>query len=467
MQSALFLDYGRLTLMDRERTDAVWKKYGRSLWNFAGSYGLGIALMLILLVLTFAGTLHQVRLSSAMGSEAAIESFFGAAYVLIPLGGENSLISLPLPGMGITCVLLFANLLIGGVFRIRWTWRHAGVLVAHGGILLLLAGIMLGNKMTVAVEQVELPQGDRVHEYSLPFDLRLNRFVPEFYPGTSKPKSYESQITVFPESGGQYDAVIRMNEPLRLSGWTLYQMSWGQDSLHPGRLISILRASHNPLEQMPKWSSYIIAIGLLWHFACVFGRYLRRKPGLASAGTAATAEPQAASAPGGKKHLRLAGICLLVAAIFGVGMLAARPAAHPVLVKNYVPWSPALVERAGAMAVQDGGRLKPVSTYAGFHLLRTLGKRSFVVDTPEGKRKLSPVEWMLDCMFRPELAEQYPVFLVNREEVVRRLHLPDQKDKRKKYSYAQLAERWEEMTRAVREIRLLGETNLTEAQKEI
>lgn len=148
-------------------------------------------------------------------------------------------------------------------------------------------------------------------------------------------------------------------------------------------------------------------------------------------------------------------------------MLAARPAAHPVLVKNYVPWSPALVERAGAMAVQDGGRLKPVSTYAGFHLLRTLGKRSFVVDTPEGKRKLSPVEWMLDCMFRPELAEQYPVFLVNREEVVRRLHLPDQKDKRKKYSYAQLAERWEEMTRAVREIRLLGETNLTEAQKEI
>lgn len=86
--------------------------------------------------------------------------------------------------------------------------------------------------------------------------------MPEFYPGTSKPKSYESQVTVFPESGGQYDAVIRMNEPLRLSGWTLYQMSWGQDSLHPGRLISILRASHNPLEQMPKWSSYIIAAGL-------------------------------------------------------------------------------------------------------------------------------------------------------------------------------------------------------------
>lgn len=453
--------------MERERTNTVWRKYGRSLWKFAGSYGLGIALMLVLLVLTFAGTLHQVRLSSSMGPEAAIESFFGAPYVLIPLGGEHSLISLPLPGMGITCILLFANLLIGGIFRIRWTWRHAGVLVAHGGILLLLAGIMLGNRMTVAVDQVELPQGDRVQERSLPFDLRLNRFVPEFYPGTSKPKSYESQVTVFPETGGQYDAVIRMNEPLRLSGWTLYQMSWGQDALHPGRLVSILRASHNPLEQMPKWSSYIIAVGLLWHFACVFGRYLRRKPGQEPAGTEAEDSQSEPPAPGGKRRLRLIGICLLVATIFSVGMLAARPASHLVRVEHYAPWSSFLVERVGAMAVQDGGRLKPVSTYAGFHLLRTLGKRSFAMETPEGKRKLSPEEWMLDCMFRPELAEQYPVFLVNREEVVRRLHLPDQADKRKKYSYAQIAERWEEMNRSVREIRLLGETNLTEAQKEI
>ena len=74
--------------MDWKRTDAVWMKYGRSLWKFAGSYGLGIALMLILLVLTFAGTLHQVRLSSSMGPEAAIESFFGAPYVLMPLGGD-------------------------------------------------------------------------------------------------------------------------------------------------------------------------------------------------------------------------------------------------------------------------------------------------------------------------------------------------------------------------------------------
>lgn len=446
---------------------SAWRRYGRMAWRFAGSYGLGIALMVILLVLTFAGTLHQVRLAPEMGSEAAIESFFGATHVFIPLGGEHSVIFLPLPGMGITCTLLFINLLIGGMLRARWSWKHAGVLLAHAGILFLLLGIMLGGKMTVAVDQLELPQGDRVHDESLPFDIRLNRFTPEYYPGTSKPKSYESLVTLFPQSGGQYDAVIRMNEPLRVSGWTLYQMSWGQDALQPGRLISILRASHNPLEQVPKWASYIIAAGLVWHFVFVFAGYLRRKPDQEH--NTATTEDEAvpAPAPPSGRRLRLAGICLLVLGVFALGMLAAKPASNLVSVENYTPWPDHLVERAGALAVQDGGRMKPASTYAGFHLLRCLGKRSFSVRTADGVQKISPVEWMLDCMFRPEFAEQYPVFLVNRDEVVRQLHLPDQPDKRKKYSYAQLTRQWNELSKAVMEIRRLGDANLTETQKEI
>lgn len=148
-----------------------------------------------------------------------------------------------------------------------------------------------------------------------------------------------------------YDAVIRMNEPLRVSGWTLYQMSWGQDSLHPGRLISILRAAHNPLEQMPKWSSYIIAVGLLWHFALVFGRYLRRKPE-----QRLEKEPVPKQSGGNVegaglgKPWRLAGICVLVAGIFAVGMLAARPSVHTVHVERYTPWSSSLVEKVEGMA---------------------------------------------------------------------------------------------------------------------
>ncbi len=437
--------------------------------RFCGSYGVGIALMLILLVLTFAGTLHEVRLAPVIGMDAAIEAFFGAPWVLIPLGGDLSVISLPLPGMGITCALLFINILIGGVLRVRRSWRHAGVSVCHVGILLLLGSVMLGNRLTHIHERVELPQGERVSVNGLPFDLRLNKFTPEFYPGTDKPKSFESLLTVFPESGGEYRAAVRMNEPLRLSGWTLYQMSYGQDSLQPGRSVSILRASHNPLEQMPKWSSYVIALGLVWHFTLVFARYLRRKTQSGQGATENVLVTAAHMPAGAPPHarLRLIGIIIAVLAVFGIGMIAARPSVQPAEVPAYTPWQPELKEKIAAMAVQDGGRLKPVSTYAGFHLLRTLGKRSFTINTPAGKVKLDPVDWMLDCMFRPELADQYPVFLVNREDVVSKLNLPPQSDKRKKYTYAQLLDHWDDIAAAVNEIRHMVDAPLTDAGKEI
>ncbi len=455
----------------------------QSILRFCGSYGLGIVLMLILLALTFAGTLHEVRMAPVMGMDAAIESFFGAPWVLIPLGGDLSVISLPLPGMGITCALLFVNILIGGVLRVRRSWRNAGLIVCHVGILLLLGSVMLGNRLTVVQDRVELPQGARVKVSGLPFELMLNKFTPEFYPGTDKPKSFESLLTVYPERGGEYRAAVRMNEPLRLNGWTLYQMSYGQDSLHPGRIVSVLRASHNPLEQMPKWSSYVIALGLVWHFALVFVRYLSRRteahPAAAEQGAeqgeeveqgALTTMTEAPATP--VEHtrlsrLRLVGIIIAVLAVFGIGLMAARPSVQTVEVPGYTPWSPELKARIAAMAVQDGGRIKPVSTYAGFHLLRTLGKRSFSIATPAGKLKLDAVDWMIDCLFRPELADQYPVFLVNREDVVSKLNLPPQPDKRKKYTYAQLLAHWDDIAAAVNEIRRLGDAPLTDAQKEI
>ncbi len=438
------------------------------LWCFAGSYGVGLVLMLILLVLTFAGTLHEVRMAPQVGMEVAIESFFGAPWVLIPLWGE--MLALPLPGMGIICVLLFINILIGGVIRIRRTRANVGVIVTHVGILLLLGSIMLGGRMTVTHERVELPQGERVQVQGLPFDLRLNQFTPEFYPGTDKPKSFESLLTVYPRKGGEFDAAVRMNEPLRMQGWTFYQMSYGMDALHDGRPISILRAYHNPLEQMPKWSSYLIAVGLIWHFSLVFARYLHRKtrPDAGQGAEDVSLQVEPCSPPvKTRSGRRLFAVVMLILLVFGIGMMAARPSVKLAQVQDYYPWPDDIKERIGAMAVQDGGRLKPVSTYAGFQLLRVLGKRSFSIDTPKGKVKLTPLDWMLDCIFRQDLADQYPVFLVNREDVVRKLNLPPQADKRKKYTYAQLEAHWDDIARAVNEIRNLGGAELSDMQKEI
>ncbi len=437
----------------------------KKLWRFAGSYGVGIVLMLILLVLTFAGTIHQVRLAPTLGADAAIESFFGQWWVFIPLTPESSALSLylPLPGMPLVCILLFLNLLIGGVIQVNYAWRRAGVLVAHIGILLLLGSVMLGGYVTKELHQVELPEGEKVVLPELPFALTLNKFVADYYPGTKKPKNYESHLTL-EQAGDKQEVVIRMNEPLRRDGWTLYQMSFGQDVKDASRSISVLKVSHNPLEQCPKWASYIIAVGLFWHFGAIFVGFLKHSSNKEERHL--DLSKAEISTPRHSK-MKLWGIIGGVLLVFAIGLMAAKPMGQPVFIEKYSAWSHKLVDEIGAMAVLDGGRVKPVSTYAGFQMLRILGKRSFSIDTLNGKKKIKPVEWMLDCVFRPELAAKYPIFLVNREEVVHRLGLPDLPDKRKKYSFEQLRKFESNIAKTVYHLQFVPTENLTEADKEV
>ena len=79
------------------------------------------------------------------------------------------------------------------------------------------------------------------------------------------------------------------------------------------------------------------------------------------------------------------------------------------------PWPASVIELAESLPVQDGGRIKPLHTFASFTLLRLNGKRS--LETPGGER-LSPVEWLLDTLFFPEATADYPLFLVQNDDVL-------------------------------------------------
>ncbi|MEZ5976094.1 MAG: cytochrome c biogenesis protein ResB [Planctomycetota bacterium] len=100
-----------------------------------GSYGLCITLLLLLLILTFAGTWYQVEAGLFQAQKRYFESW-GLIQHLGPL-------RIPLPGGMLVMGLLAVNLLFGGFVRIRKSARTAGVLIVHTGIaMLLLAGIV-------------------------------------------------------------------------------------------------------------------------------------------------------------------------------------------------------------------------------------------------------------------------------------------------------------------------------------
>ena len=91
------------------------------------------------------------------------------------------------------------------------------------------------------------------------------------------------------------------------------------------------------------------------------------------------------------------------------------------------PWPEAVVEAFGQLPVQDRGRVKPLSTVAGFRMLNTNGKRSFEIPAdsglPTAPEKLTPTTWYLDAMFFPEQARTYEVFLVDDNAVLEAMGL--------------------------------------------
>ena len=106
------------------------------LFRVAASYGLCIALLFFLLVLTFIGTLEQVNHSLY----EVQEKYFGSLFLVHELPGG---IPVPMPGVYLITLLLFVNLTLGAIVRARKNWKKPGMIVAHSGILmLLLAGFV-------------------------------------------------------------------------------------------------------------------------------------------------------------------------------------------------------------------------------------------------------------------------------------------------------------------------------------
>lgn len=117
--------------------------------------------------------------------------------------------------------------------------------------------------------------------------------------------------------------------------------------------------------------------------------------------------------------------CVTLAVCAAIGA-EETPAAHE--------WDKETLDMFARLPIQDGGRVKPLDTYASFTLLQIHGRRT--CRNLSGDR-ISAVAWLLDCLFYPETAKQYPLFRVENSEVITSIGLQP-KRKRDHYSYAEL-----------------------------
>lgn len=107
-------------------------------------------------------------------------------------------------------------------------------------------------------------------------------------------------------------------------------------------------------------------------------------------------------------------------------------------IDGYTAWENETLAVADSIPVQDGGRVKPFSTFAGFKMLGLHGARAMKVEDANGKTvKVEPTAWLMDSLFRPQLAIKLPTFRIDNSDVLEAIGVKPL-GKRDRYSYEEI-----------------------------
>jgi hypothetical protein len=251
--------------MSEKRTRPVVTFY-RSL----ASLKLTVVLLLLLAALVIGGTVYQ----AGSGVAAAQARVFGSWLILI--AGV-----VPLPGMLLASLLLFLNLLAALIFRLRYRWRRAGLLLVHYGLLLLIGGgffiTVTAREYTLTLSEGEssdaLVAADGRPGAVLPLSIKLLDFAKSVHPGTDIPRSFSSRVEIA-AGGARRQAVISMNRPLRYRDYTFFQSSYAEDGR--GGESSTFLVVRNSGRWLPYAASALLFLGLAGHFLAMLAAALKK-----------------------------------------------------------------------------------------------------------------------------------------------------------------------------------------------
>ena len=117
----------------------------------------------------------------------------------------------------------------------KGAFSRFGAYLVHLSLLVIVAGGLVGGAWGFSAF-LNLPEGATADQavgrrpqgmISLPFTLRLNKFVVKFYP-SGQPSEYRSDVTILEDGREVRTAEIRVNHPLTYRGITLYMSSYGR-----------------------------------------------------------------------------------------------------------------------------------------------------------------------------------------------------------------------------------------------
>lgn len=218
--------------------------------------------------------------------------------------------------------------------------------------------------------------------YVLPFEIYLEDFILDRYPGSSSPSAYESKV-VIRDGIKAVPYLIFMNNVLDYGGYRFFQASY--DSDERGTVLSV------NYDLPGTWISYfgymLMGLGMCW---ALFGKHSRFQFLLRKL-----------------KHLQITYLVLLVIMMLSLPLtgVAQTKNFNNVFKEYIVPKNHA--DEFGTLLVQDlDGRVKPINTLA-LEFLRKISRGTSLVlyDT----YTLSPDQVFLSLLMYPTIWRQIPL----------------------------------------------------------
>ena len=260
-----------------------------------------------------------------------------------------------------------------------------------------------------------------------PYQIHLIDFSHDRHVGTDTPRNFASRVILTDSARGvRREAVVRMNEPLRYAGDTIFQSGF-----RPGDKTTILLVVSNPGWLVPYVACMVGAAGMLIHFGIMLFAFLRRQKEQGNLAFARAAPAAVVTQPAqGKKKSKRNGngnqgddagrsytlepkrrwrrADMLVPAIIG-GLCALYALSHA-MPRPYKPAGGIDVQAFARTPVNFDGRTMPVDSLARNALKIVSGRESITL--ADGTR-VPAAEWLTEVLAGSERAREYKVFRID------------------------------------------------------